>query len=218
MLNGRRVPALAIAFSFACGMFLFLPFPGWQKLVGFITSATVLAYAMVPLSLAALRREEPDLERPFRLPIAGILAPLSFIVANELILFSGWAVDWKLLVAIAIGLVLLGVSFATTPPEERPSLDWRHASWLLPYLLGIGVISYLGSFSTTSKSSVLGLDGPTNTLPFGWDVLVMALFSVAVYALAIRMRLPRTEVEEHVGDVTQEAEEEDLLLGIGHPA
>jgi amino acid transporter len=218
MLNGRRVPALAIAFSFACGMFLFLPFPGWQKLVGFITSATVLAYAMVPLSLAALRREEPDLERPFRLPIAGILAPLSFIVANELILFSGWAVDWKLLVAIAIGLVLLGVSFATTPPEERPSLDWRHASWLLPYLLGIGVISYLGSFSTTSKSSVLGLDGPTNTLPFGWDVLVMAVFSVAVYALAIRMRLPRTEVEEHVGDVTQEAEEEDLLLGIGHPA
>jgi len=80
------------------------------------------------------------------------------------------------------------------------------------------VISYLGSFSTTSKSSVLGLDGPTNTLPFGWDVLVMALFSVAVYALAIRMRLPRTEVEEHVGDVTQEAEEEDLLLGVGHPA
>jgi len=47
---------------------------------------------------------------------------------------------------------------------------------------------------------------------------VMALFSVAVYALAIRMRLPRTEVEEHVGDVTQEAEEEDLLLGVGHPA
>ena len=37
-----------------------------------------------------------------------------------------------------------------------------------------GVISYLGSFSTSSKSSVLGLDGPTNTLPFGWDVFVMA--------------------------------------------
>jgi len=132
---------------------------------------------MVPVSLAALRREEPDLERPFRLPVAGILAPLSFIVANELILFSGWAVDWKLLVAIAIGLVLLGASFATTPPEERPTLDWRHAAWILPYLIGIGVISYLGSFSTSSKSSVLGLDGPTNTLPFGWDVFVMAVFS-----------------------------------------
>src|SRR4029077_10606125 len=101
MLNGRRVPALAIAFSFACGMFLFLPFPGWQKMVGFITSATVLAYAMVPLSLGALRREQPDAQRPYRLALAEVLAPTSFIVANELILFSGWTVVWKLLVAIA---------------------------------------------------------------------------------------------------------------------
>jgi amino acid transporter len=217
-LSGRRVPALAIAFSFVCGMFLFLPFPGWQKLVGFITSATVLAYAMVPLSLGALRREQPDHERPFRLPVAGILAPASFVVANELILFSGWAVDWKLLVAIVIGLVLLGVSMATTPPAERPTLEWRHAAWLVPYLVGLGVISYLSSFDTSSKSSVLGLDGPTGTLPFGWDVLVMAVFGLAIYALAIRMRLPRAAVEAHVGDVTREAEEEDLVLGVGQPA
>jgi amino acid transporter len=218
MLSGRRVPALAIAFSFVCGMFLFLPFPGWQKLVGFITSATVLAYAMVPLSLGALRREEPDVERPFRLPLAGILAPASFVVANELILFSGWAVDWKLLVAIAIGLVLLGLSVATTPAAERPRLEARHAAWLAPYLIGLGVISYLSSFDTKTKSSLLGLNGPTGTLPFGWDVLVMAVFGVAIYALAMRMRLPRAMVEEHVGDVTQEAEEEELVLGVGHPA
>jgi amino acid transporter len=218
LLNRRRVPALAIAFSFCCGMFLFLPFPGWQKLVGFITSATVLAYAMVPLALGALRHEEPDRERPFRLPFARILAPASFVVANELILFSGWAVDWKLLVAIAIGLVLLGLSLATTPPAERPALEWRHASWLAPYLLGIGVISYLSSFDTKSKSSLLGLNGPTGTLPFGWDVLVMAVFGVAIYALAIRMRLPREAVDAHVGDMTEEAEEEDILLGVGHPA
>ena len=218
LLSRRRVPAVAIAFSFVCGMFLFLPFPGWQKLVGFITSATVLAYAMVPLSLGALRREEPDRERPFRLPWAGILAPASFVVANELILFSGWAVDWKLLVAIAIGLVLLGISLATTPPEERPHLEWRHATWLAPYLIGIGVISYLSSFDTSSKSSILGLlKGPTGTLPFGWDVLVMAIFGVAIYALAVRMRLPREAVDAHVGDMTEEAEEEDALLGVATP-
>jgi amino acid transporter len=218
MLSRRRVPTLAIAFSFVCGMFLFLPFPGWQKLVGFITSATVLAYAMVPLSLGALRREEPELERPFRLPLAGLLAPASFIVANELILFSGWEVVWKLLVAIAIGFALLGVSFATTPREERPMLEWRNAAWLLPFMIGLGVISYLSSFDTTSKSSFLGLNGPTGTLPFGWDVLVMAVFALAIYALAIRLRLPRTAVDEHVGDMTQEAEEEDILLGVGRVA
>ena len=30
-------PLFAIAFSFLCGMVLFLPFPGWQQLVGFIS-------------------------------------------------------------------------------------------------------------------------------------------------------------------------------------
>jgi hypothetical protein len=53
-------------------------------------------------------------------------------------------------------------------------------------------------------------------LPFGWDVLVTAVFGLVIYALAVRMRLPRAEVEEHVGDVTQEAEEADILLGVGH--
>jgi amino acid transporter len=206
-LSGRGVPLLAIVFSFVCGIVIFLPFPGWQQLVGFITSATVLAYATAPLALGALRREAPDHDRPFRLPAGGVLAPAAFAVANELILFSGWAVVWKLIVAIAIGFALLGISAATTPPAERPTIEWRAGWWLGPYLLGLGVISYLSSFDTGTPSSVLGLHGPVNDLHFGWDVLAMAVFSVAVYALAVRLRLPRAAVEERVGDLTAEAPE-----------
>jgi amino acid transporter len=211
-LSERGVPLLAIAFSFICGMLIFMPFPGWQQLVGFITSATVLAYATAPLALGALRREAPDHERPYRLPAGGLLAPAAFIVANELILFSGWAVVWKLLVAIVIGFALLGISAATSPPERRPSIEWRAGLWLAPYLLGLGVVSYLSSFDTGTKSSVVGLRGPVDALPFGWDVLVMALFSVAIYALAVRMRLPREAVEERVGDLEAEAQEIDAAL------
>jgi amino acid transporter len=116
------VPVYAIAFSFLCGMFIFLPFPGWQQLVGFISSATVIAYAMAPLAMGALRLQEPDRARPFRLPGGTFLAPVGFIIANEIILFSGWSVVWKLIVAILIGFVLLAISFATSPPDRRPSL------------------------------------------------------------------------------------------------
>jgi amino acid transporter len=59
-LSARGVPVLAIAFSFLLGMIVFLPFPGWQQLVGFISSAIVLAYGRAPLALGALRRQEPD--------------------------------------------------------------------------------------------------------------------------------------------------------------
>ena len=131
----------AIAFSFLCGMFIFLPFPGWQLLVGFISSATVIAYAMAPLAMGALRLQEPDRERPFRLVGGTVLAPVGFIIANEIILFSGWAVVWKLLVAILIGFALLAISLATSAPERRPSLDGRSAmQW--PYLVGLALISY----------------------------------------------------------------------------
>ena len=43
---------------------MFLPFPGWQKLVSFISSASALMFAYAPISLAVLRRSDPDRERP----------------------------------------------------------------------------------------------------------------------------------------------------------
>jgi amino acid transporter len=205
-LSPRGVPFLAIVFSFLCGMIVFLPFPGWQQLVGFITSATVLAYATAPLALGALRREVPHHERPFRLPGGALLAPAAFIVANELILFSGWTVVWKLLVAILIGFALLAISAATSAPERRPSIEWRAGIWLAPYLIGLGVVSYLSSFS-----------GPADVLHFGWDVLAMAAFSVAIYFLAVRLRLSREEIEQRIGDVTAEAEAEAEAITLATP-
>jgi amino acid transporter len=209
LLTTRGVPLIAIAFSFLCGMLVFLPFPGWQQLVGFISSATVIAYAMAPLALGSLRRQEPARDRPFRLPLASVLAPAGFVVANEIILFSGWAVVWKLVVAILIGFVLLAISFFTQPADRRPSLDWRSASWLWPYLVGLALISYLSSFDTKNPSSVpfIGLSGPVNVLPFGVDMLVMGVFSVAVYALAMWLRLGADHSRRYVEEAREEAEE-----------
>jgi amino acid transporter len=210
-LTPRGTPLFAIAFSFLCGLILFLPFPGWQQLVGFISAAAVVAYAMVPLALGALRRQDPGRPRPFRLPAAALVAPVAFIVASEILLFTGWAVLWKLIVAILIGFALLTVSTLTDTNERTPSLDWRSAVWLWPYLVGMGAISYLSSFDTGTPSSIplIGLHGPRNELTFGWDVLAVAFLSLAVYATAIRSRLPAERALEYIGDLTAESEADD---------
>jgi amino acid transporter len=209
-LTPRGTPLFAIAFSFLCGLVLFLPFPGWQQLVGFISAAAVIAYGMVPLALGALRRQDPGRPRPFRLPAASLVAPAAFVVASEILLFTGWAVVWKLIAAILIGFALLTLSTLTTK-EPRPTLDWRSAVWLWPYLFGMATISYLSSFDTRTPSSIplLGLHGPRNELTFGWDILVVALLSLAVYAFAIRSRLPAQQALDYVGDLTAEAEADD---------
>lgn len=58
----------------------------------------------------------------------------------------------------------------------------------------MGVISYLSSFDTKSPGSIplIGLSGPRNILPFGVDILAIAVFSVVIYLLAIRVRWPRS--------------------------
>ena len=208
-LSPRGTPFFAIAFSFLCGLVILLPFPGWQQLVGFISAAAVAVYAMAPLALGALRRQDPERPRPFRLPAASLLAPATFVAASEILLFTGWAVVWKLIAAILIGFALLAVSTATDSTARNLSLDWRSAAWLWPYLLGMGAISYFSSFDTRTPSSVplLGLHGPRNELTFGWDILAVALLSLVIYAFAILSRLPAEQALDYIGDPTVEEPE-----------
>jgi len=198
-LNERGVPIVSIIFSFIIGCFMFLPFPGWQQLVGFIISATVIGYAAVPLAFGALRRQEPDHPRPFKLAAGEVLAPIAFIVANLVIYFSTWDVIWKVEVGMVLGLVLLIIGHIVNPSELTPSLDWRGGSWLWPYFIGLGAISYLGESDF----------GGIGVIPYPWDVLVVAIFSIAIYYYAMSVRLTTEEVRSHVADAREEAEEEE---------
>jgi len=185
-----QVPIYGLIFAFIMGLVLFLPFPGWQSLVGFITSATVLMYAGAPLALGALRRQKPELPRSFRLPAAGLLAPLSFIAANWIIYWSGWEVDWKLYVAVILGYALMGVSRILHANPVHLPMDWTAALWLWPYLAGMALISYLGQFS-----------GGRDVIPFYWDLVTVAAWSLIVYYAAMYFRLPVDRVDEYARDV-----------------
>src|SRR5690242_15811501 len=95
-VNLKGIPWVGLITAFVCGCICFLPFPSWRSLVGLITSASVLMYAGAPLALGTFRRRLPHAERPYRAPVAPVLAPLAFAVANLLILWSGWTTDYKL--------------------------------------------------------------------------------------------------------------------------
>ena len=203
-LSDRGVPLVSVVFSFIIGCIMFLPFPGWQELVGFITSATVMGYATVPLAFGAMRRQEPDHPRPFRLPGGEVLAPLAFIAANLVIYWTTWDINWKLFLAIALGFVLFAIAQVTNPSDRTPTLDWRGASWLWPYFIGMAVLSYIGPTDF----------GGIGIIPFGIDIIVVAIFSIAIYAFALSVRLTPEEVRRHVADARGESEEEEEVLAI----
>ncbi len=72
------MPLVSLIVTFVVGLIIFLPFPSWQQLVGFITSATVLSFASGPLVLCALRSQIPSQERPFRVPGRHVIPLLAF--------------------------------------------------------------------------------------------------------------------------------------------
>jgi amino acid transporter len=210
-VDKNGIPWVGLIGAFLIGLLFLLPFPSWHSLVGLITGASVLMYAGAPLSLGAFRGQLPEIERPYRLPAANILAPLAFIVADLLIYWSGFEVVWKLGIVLVIGYVVIGILMATD--RQRPPLDWKSAVWLPVWLIGLGVISWQGQYAGTSDKHPLP---PTNTgnLGFWWDMLVVAIFSVVIYMWAMRTKLPR---EETLLLVNKQAGENELPdTGIHH--
>jgi hypothetical protein len=155
-------------------------------------------YAGAPLSLSAFRKRLPDQERPFRLPMAGILSPISFAIASLIILWTTWDTDWKLGVSILIGYVILIANrLLNLNQDHQPMLDWRAASWLPAYLVGMGVIIYISSFGPMTSP----------VLTFGWDMLVTVLFSFAIFFWAIQVCLSKEKIEAMMEEVVLPEEE-----------
>jgi len=173
-LNRHGVPMRAIIFNYIIGLFLFLPFPGWQTMVSFIISCFVVSYCIGPLSLMILRKTHPNQERPFRLPFANLFSILAFYICNLLVFWTGWQTVYHLLIALAIGFAVF-IYRGIYIENKSEHWQWRTARWLIPYLMGLGIISYLGSFG-----------GGINVIKFGMDFFVIAIFTLAVYVVAIR--------------------------------
>ena len=190
-VSRNGIPWVGLIFAFLFGLLFLLPFPSWHSLVGLITGASVLMYAGAPLSVGAFRGQVPEASRPYRMPAAAILAPLAFIVADLLIYWSGFEVVWKLGIVLIIGYVLIGIGMAMD--SQRPPLDWKSAVWLPVWLIGLGIISWQGQYSGQSSKTPLP---PTSTghIGFWWDMLVVALFSLAIWFWAMRTKLPRDEM------------------------
>jgi len=207
--TSRGVPLISLIVTFFVGLIVFLPFPSWQQLVGFITSATVLSFGSGPIVLGAMRRQIPDQERPFKLPGGDVIPFLALYSSNLIVYWAGWDVNWKLFTAVALGFVLLGVLHLIG--DNMPHLQWRAgATWALPWLGGLCLISYLGDYPDKKTNADAG---NTHLLGFGWGFVVLLALTALVYWLAMWVRLPQDQVEEHIEATTAEAAEEEKELG-----
>jgi amino acid transporter len=166
-VNRHDIPYITLYANFLVGILAFLPFQGWQKLVAFLSSASILSYGIGPICLLAMRTLQPNIHRPFKLAYSQLLSHIAFYVCNLMLYWCGFSVLWKLDVALAAGLVLCLV-------YHRKSLlacD-RSLVWFIFYMSALVLISYCGSF------------GGRGLLSFPMDILCILPFSIAMLYLS----------------------------------
>lgn len=197
-INSRGVPWLSVVVMFLVGCIFFLPFPSWQLFIGFITSAFAISFGAGPVVVGALRRELPDQERPFRLPGGDVLPILSFIISSLLVLWAGWDINEKMLIALLLGY-LVYIAYHFTASIDLPPLDFKAGAWFPVWVVGLVIISNLTD--VTGEGNVaegIFLDGGAGPLNMIWGCIVCALFSIVVYYMGVMLRLPASRMAKYI--------------------
>ena len=183
------IPRPALWLTFGLSVFWTLPFPSWEALINVVSAALVLSYAVAPVSVAALRRNAPDMPRPFRVKWMAVLGPLSFIVAALIVYWSGWnTVSWLLGLQIVMFVVYLLCSRFVPTNHLSLGQQVRSSLWLIGFYAVTMVLSKLGTF------------GGLGVLAHPFDTLVVAACATGIYywgaATGVPAHLVRLEDDE----------------------
>lgn len=178
------IPRPALWLTFALAVFWTLPFPSWSAMIDVVSAALVLSYAVAPVTVAALRRNLPGMQRPFRVSVFSVIGPLSFVIAALIVYWSGWrTVSW--LLGLQLLLYVVYVVVAGRLPARRASLkqDVHSSLWLVAFYALIMLASWLGAF------------GGMGVLGHPWDSIVVAAIALATYYWGAFTGLPADRIE-----------------------
>ncbi len=186
-------------------IFLFF-FRGWATLAEVISVATIISYLTGPVSVSVLRRTAPMLHRPLRIPLLPVVAALAFIFATELLYWARWPRTGEIILLMVVALPVW-FYYAVRRGGADLWLQVRGALWMIVYLPAVAALSWAGS----SKF------GGHNFIPYGWDLLLVALVALAffVWGLACGWQTPeieaiKLEARRHPGAILVPPDEETV--------
>jgi len=190
------IPRPALWLTFGLSVFWTLPFPSWEALINVVSAALVLSYAVAPVTVAALRRNAPDMPRPFRVKGMSVLGPLSFIIAALIVYWSGWGtVSWLLGLQILMFVIYLLCGRMVPTAHLNLGQQVRSSAWLIGFYAVTIVLSKLGSF------------GGVGVLSHPFDTVIVAVCALGIYywgaATGVPAHLIRLETEDDESEAAE---------------
>jgi amino acid transporter len=164
------VPRQAMWFNLLVSFIFLFFFRGWSSLAAVISVATVISYLTGPISLMALRRAATDLDRPLHIPGMKIIAPFAFVCASMVLFWAKWPLTGEIILLMVVALPVY-FYFQAKSGFSGYQRDLKAAWWLVAYLPVMAILSLIGSKQF----------GGHNILPYGWDMLVVAVVALVFY-------------------------------------
>ncbi|HEX7340475.1 MAG TPA: APC family permease, partial [Rhodanobacteraceae bacterium] len=169
------VPRPAMWLNLVVSFIFMFFFRGWGTLAAVISVATVISYLTGPVSVMTLRHTAPDLHRPLRIAGMPILACLAFVFSTELLYWARWPLTGEIIVLMAVALPVY-FYYQWKARWHDFGRQLRGSWWLIAYLPAMALVSYLGSATF----------GGINVIPYGWDLVVVALVGAAFYFWGVK--------------------------------
>ena len=172
-LNSRGVPHWSLISSLVISTILLWVAPSWQEVVSFLTSTLIIALAMGPVSLLALRRQLPNAPRRFQIPCPWLLSSLAFVMAT-------WATSWSGREALEGAVLVIAIPsliYALSNAWKGHPIELKSGLWWALYL-GLLILD-MELFST----------GQPLELSMGWHLTVLTGLAIAVIPLAVNSAL-----------------------------
>ena len=154
-------------------MIMVLLAPSWQGVVSFLTSTQIIALAMGPVSLLALRRQLPAAERRFQVPYPRVFCSVAFVMAT-------WATSWTGRTALEGAVLVISIPslmYVLVRSVQGQPMDLKAGLWWGLYL-GLLILD-IELFS----------QGQRWALPTGWHLALLAGLALAVMPLAVNSAL-----------------------------
>ena len=108
---------------------------------------------------------------------------------------------------LLLGYALIAVSYALRLNPNAPAMDWGAAPWIIGWIIGMGVISYLSAFGPGGIIGGIGFfknvlkQGGTDDIGLWGGIIASGAFNLIIYYWAISLRLPESKVDEYVAEV-----------------
>ena len=195
-LSAKGVPLHTMLLNLVIGglVVFFLPF---KEAVALNGATLILSFSIGPIALYCFRKQFPDINRRFQLPYVSVFAIAGFCVASLIIYWSGWNVFVVMVAILLLGLFVFVINTFVYQHNWR-DVDYKNALWLLPYIVGLGIFSYIGNY------------GGKELVAFPIDNVFIILFSVAIFYLATYLRLNNEQALLNLSDAFENKEREKL--------